>query len=283
MNQRVALVLAVAVLGISSSAVLVRLMEAEPAAITFWRCLVSFAVLAPTLRGLPTLSSRDRGLIATSGVFLGLHFATWFASLAHTTVLRSTVLVAMVPAWTGLLEWIVLGRRPRTGFWVGIALALGGVVLFATDEGQGGLLGDGLAFLAALFWAVYLLVGSDVRQRVEVFPYMALVSLAAALTVLPYALFAGTPMLDFPASTWTLFVLAALGPQLLGHQGLGYAVKYVSASTVATVMLLEPLGASVLALLILGEQPPPSALLGSLLVLVGVAVALQSKRQPLTA
>lgn len=279
MNQRVVLVLAVAVLGISSSAVLVRLMEAGPAAITFWRCLVATAVLAPTLRGLPRLALRDRLLIGVSGLFLGLHFTTWFASLEHTTVLRSTVLVAMVPGWTGLLEWIVLKRRPALGFWLGLALALAGIGMFATREGEGSLYGDGLAFLAALFWAVYLLVGRDVRQRIAIFPYMALVSLVAAVTVLPYAFVSATPLTGFGASTWALFVAAAVGPQLMGHQGLGYAVKYVDASTVATVMLLEPVGASVLALLILGEWPPVAAIFGAVLVLLGVGVALNAQRQ----
>lgn len=275
-RTRVTAVLTVAVLGIASSAVLVRLMEAEAAAITVWRCSIAALLLSPSLRGMPRLSTRDLVFIAVSGVFLGLHFTAWFASLSHTTVLRSTVLVAMVPAWTGLMEWAVYGLRPRLGFWVGIALALGGITTFAGNTGDASLYGDALAFVAAGFWAVYLLVGRDVRQRVEIFPYMALVSIVAALTVLPYALFVGTPLLGFPASTWVLFVVAAIGPQLLGHQGLGYAVKYVSASTVATVMLLEPVGASLLAMLVLGEVPPPTAAFGAVLVLLGVGVALRS-------
>lgn len=274
-KTRVTAVLAVAVMAIASSSVLVRSMEAQAAAITVWRCSIAALILAPSLRSMPALSLRDAGWIAVSGTFLGLHFTTWFASLASTTVLRSTVLVAMVPAWTGLLEWAIDGVRPRWPFWLGIGIALGGVVLFASGEGEGSLYGDALAGVAGAFWAIYFMVGRNVRQRVEIFPYMALVSGVAALTVLPFAVWTEVALTGFPTATWVLLGVAAIGPQLLGHQGLGYAVKYVTASTVATVMLLEPVGASILALLVLGEWPPPEAALGALLVLLGVGIALR--------
>ena len=274
-KTRVTAVLAVAVMAIASSSVLVRSMEAPAAAITVWRCSIAAVILAPSLRTMPAISLRDAAWIAVSGTFLGLHFTTWFASLGATTVLRSTVLVAMVPAWTGLLEWAVDGVRPRWPFWLGIGIALGGVVLFASDDGDGSLVGDALAAVAGAFWAVYFMVGRNVRQRVEIFPYMSLVSAVAAVTVLPFAWLSGTALTGFPTETWVLLVVAAIGPQLLGHQGLGYAVKYVAASTVATVMLLEPVGASILALLVLGEVPPPEAALGALLVLLGVGIALR--------
>ena len=94
---RVTIVLVLAVLGISSSAVLVRLMDASPIAIAAWRCLFAAILLAPGLPAARNISRRDLAWIALAGVFLGWHFASWFASLDGTSVLRSTVLVALVP------------------------------------------------------------------------------------------------------------------------------------------------------------------------------------------
>ena len=67
-----------------------------------------------------------------------------------------------------------------------------------------------------------------------------------------------------------LFIGTVLGPQLVGHQGLDFALKWLPARTVSAVTLLEPVGASALAALFLGELPGPNAMLGGLFALVGV-------------
>lgn len=276
-RARVTGVLALAVLGISSSAVLVRLMDAEPIAIAAWRCLFAALLLSPALRLARGMSVRDFGWIAVGGLFLGLHFATWFASLDYTTVLRSTVLVALVPVWTGLLEWGVFKRRPVVGFWVGIGLALVGVASMSTqDSGTAGWVGDACAAVAGALWSVYLLVGRDVRQRVHIGAYMCLVSGFASLAMWPLAWVTATPVWGFPNATWGWLVLATLGPQLMGHQGFSYAVKYLPASTIAAIMLLEPVGATALAAVVLAELPPVTAVFGGLLVMAGVLVALRT-------
>ncbi|MCA9568651.1 MAG: DMT family transporter, partial [Myxococcales bacterium] len=272
---RVTLVLVAAVLGISSSAVLIRAMDAGPAAIAAWRCLMAAGFLAPFLPAARRISPRDLRLIAGSGVFLGLHFGTWFASLDYTTVLRSTVFVAMVPVWTALFEWFLFGRRPAIGFALGVAGALAGVGLLASGEGVAGWRGDLLALVASVLWSVYLLVGQDVRQRVPVLTYMGLVSLVASLTMWPVAFAMGEAVWGFSTNTWLLLVVATLGPQLMGHQGFSYAVKYVPASTIAAIMLLEPVGSTILAALVLDEWPPVTAVLGGLVVMAGVGLALR--------
>lgn len=272
---KLAAVLVAAVLGISSSAVLVRGMDAGPAAITVWRCAFATLLLAPALPAARTIALPDRLRITASGLFLGLHFATWFASLGHTTVLRSTVLVALVPLWTALLEWLLEGRPPPPRFVAGVVVAIVGIGVLGSGGGDAGWLGDALATFAGGLWAVYLLIGRSVRQRVPVTTYMGLVSLVAGATMLPVAALLGEALLGYSGSTWALLVAATLGPQLLGHQGFSYAVKYLPASTIAAIMLLEPVGASGLAALLLHEVPGPAAAAGGLLVLIGLGVALE--------
>lgn len=275
-RRRVLLVLGLAVLGISSSAVIVRGMEGiGPIAIAAWRCLAAGLLLSPGIAmSLRRVSRRDLALTTVSGAFLGMHFAVWFASLFHTTVMRSTVLVALVPVWTGLLEWLWTRERPTGRYWAGVGLALLGVTWLTTDDSLGGTLaGDGMAVAAGLLWAVYFLIGREVRQRVEITAYMGLVSLAAAGFLFPAALLQGAVLTGFSPWTWGLLLLAALGPQLLGHQGSAYAVKYLPARIVSTAMLLEPVGATLLAWLLLAETPPATAALAGLVVVGGVALA----------
>lgn len=269
-------VLTVAVLGISSSAVLVRGMEAGPLAIAAWRCAFAAVLLSPALRSAERRPvPRDLAALGVAGVFLGLHFGTWFASIGHTTILRSTVLVAMVPVWTGVLEWSLLGVRPRRGFWAGIALALLGVALMgAGGSGSAGWRGDLEASVAAVLWAVYLLIVRSVRARVDVGSLMAVVCAAASVSCFALAAASGEALVGFPAATWGLIGLATLGPQLLGHQGFAWAVRWLPAATVAAITLLEPVGATLLAALVLAEVPPVGAALGGGLVLAGVLLAL---------
>jgi drug/metabolite transporter (DMT)-like permease len=275
-RRRVVIVLGLAVLGISSSAVLVRFMEdIGPIALAAWRCLGSGLVLGPGIAlSINKLNRRDLGMTAAAGALLGLHFAVWFASLSYTTVMRSTVLVALVPVWTGVLEWAVLGRRPTGGFWLGTSVALAGVALMTGGDFSGGaLIGDLLAAVGGVLWSLYFILGRQVRQRVEITAYMGLVCLAAAALLFPLAVVWGDPLSGFTGATWGLIALAIAGPQLIGHQGTNYAVKYLPATVVSTTMLLEPVGATLLAVVFLGEMPGPMAALGGLVVVAGVRLA----------
>lgn len=274
---RVILVLGAAVLAISSAAVLVRMLEgAQPIAIAIWRMAGSAILLAPSIR---RVSRRDGLWIAVSGVFLAGHFAAWFSSLQLTTVLRSTVLVCSSPVWVGVLAWLLLGERPTRRYWLGLTVALAGVALMGSGQsGTGDLRGDLLAALGGLFAAFYFLIGRAVRRRVSIGTYASLVCAAAALALLPVGLLSSTPLWGFSLHDALLIAALTLGPQLIGHNGFNYALAYVPATVVSAVTLLEPVGASLLALLLLGEQPSLSEALGGLSILGGVSLALRPAR-----
>jgi drug/metabolite transporter (DMT)-like permease len=174
------------------------------------------------------------------------------------------------------LEWLGYGRRPSAGFAVGVGASLAGVALLASGEGVAGWRGDLLSLVAGMLWSVYLMVGRDVRQRVPILTYMGLVSAVASLTMWPIAIGLGEAIWGFSSTTWILLVVATLGPQLMGHQGFSYAVKYLPASTIAAIMLLEPVGSTAMAAVFLDEWPPLSALMGGCVVVAGVALALRA-------
>jgi drug/metabolite transporter (DMT)-like permease len=277
-RRRVSVVLAVAVLGISSSAVLVRGMDATPVAIAAWRTAGAALLLSPALpRALSGLTRRDLAWAVLGGALLGLHFWAWFASLGHTTVLRSTLLVCLVPAWSAALDWALRGRRPSAGLWLGLGLALPGLALLAGAGGRATWTGDVFSVVAGWLWALTLAILSHVRQRVDAAATMALTCGAAAAVLFPVAVATGAPLAGWPATTWLLLAAAVLGPQLIGHQGFAYALRWVPASTVAVLALLEPVGASSLAFVILGETPGFTSIVGGALVLLGVGCATRSR------
>ncbi len=280
-----ALVLAVAVAAVSTAAPLVRLApDVHPLAAGFWRVALVAGILAPGLRGrMPRL--RYVLPTAVAGLLLALHFWAWFASLQHTTVLRSTLLVCLNPVWAALAERFLLGRAPGSRYWLGLALSLGGVGLMATS-GTGlsavgpSLWGDGLALLGGLLGSAYMLVGRLVRQRVDIGPYGALVCASAAGWLALFALGADAALLGFSHRSWAALAAMALGPQLLGHIGVNYALRWISAGTVAALLLIEPVGAAAIGAAVLGEVPAPRELAGAALVLGGLAVSVLRRPAP---
>jgi len=271
---RVGVVLFVALLAVSSAGVLVRSADgADPLAIALWRTTIVATLLLPAAR---PIGRRDAALVALAGVCLAAHFVTWFASLATISVMRSTVLVCLGPLWTGLMEWAFYRERPRRAYWVGLAVAVPGVALLAgTDGSPASLAGDGLATVGGMLSAAYLVIGRSVRARVGIGTYAPLVCVAAALSLLPIVVATGTSVVGFPAATWAAIVGLALGPQMLGHNGYNYALRYMSAATVSTVVLLEPVGATLLAAAFLGEVPGPLAVVGGTLAIGGVIISIR--------
>ena len=278
MPPRVATVLAVAIVAVSAAGVLVRLApDAHPLVLAFWRTALVALVLAPAARRLP---ARDLLWIGLAGVLLALHFWAWFASLRLTTVMRSTVLVCLTPVWAGLGEALWLRSTPRPRYWAGVAVALAGVAGLAGAGGTADWHGDVLAVGGGLLSAAYLLIGRSVRPRVDIATYGAAVCGAAALALLALGLALGVDFLHHTTPTWLAIAGMALGPQLIGHVGFNYAVRYVPAAIVGAVILLEPVGATALAAVILGELPRVTDLLGGAAILVGVGVAITGPPAP---
>lgn len=285
---RAAPVLALAALGTSSGAVLVRLAEAPASVTAFWRLALSVLLLLPAFlasrgwRDWAGLSRRDAALLGLAGVCLAFHFIAWFRSLAFTSVASSTVLVSVHPLFVGALSALWLREPPSRIEWAGIGIAVLGAACIGWGDLRGGadpLRGDLLALLAAGLGALYFTVGRRLRARLGIWSYAVPVYASAAVACASVALVEGTPLTGWPAGTWAAFVGLAVGPMLLGHTGFNWALRHVRAYVVSLVQLLEPIGATILAVLVLGRHEVPgwNVWLGGGLILVGVWLPLRAR------
>ena len=297
------LVLVVAVLATSYAGPIVRFAAAPALAIAFWRLALVLPVTGALAmwqrrreRAVPDAApaaARARGtlhsfvpLMALAGVLLGLHFWAWIASLRYTSVASSVVLVSLRPifAWTMAALWLgeFPGLRERWGIVIAV---LGAILIGAADAraSRGALAGDVLALVGALAVAGYVVIGRRVRRAVAVWSYVSVVYAVAAAALALVALARGTPLTGFGARDWTVIGAMAAGPMLVGHTGMNYALKHLSASTVNVAALGEPIGASVIAWLVpaIHEVPSPGVGIGAGLVLAGIVLALggASRRQ----
>ena len=159
------------------------------------------------------------------------------------------------------------------GLWLcmyGAAIISGGDV---TVSGRA-VLGDLMALAAAAAAACYFLAGRHLRQDVSLLAYVGIVYPTTALLLFPLALASGGRMVGFGAKTWWMFVLMAAIPQGLGHTTFNYLLKEVDATIVSISILGEPVGSTLLALLIFGEVPPWFVVIGSAITLLGIFVAI---------
>lgn len=278
-------VLAVAVVAISASAPLIVAITAPALAIAFWRSLLGGVITAPVVLagGIDRLRSRPARQwqqAALSGVLLAAHFAAWVPSLRFTSVASSTALVATQPVWAAVIARF-RGVRIAAGTWVGIAIALVGVVVltgidFSLDPRS--LIGDGLALVGAILAAAYVTVGESARQSMSTADYTAVAYLVSAAALLPACLVLGAPLLGYPARDWLLIVALTLVAQLLGHTLVSYVLRRASATVVSLAILFEMPGAVLLAAAFLGQVPPVQVLPALALLAVGLVVVIRSAR-----
>ncbi len=279
--------LGLAVASASVSAILIRLADAPPLVIGFWRLALASLLLTPfalwlagnELRHLPR---RDLRLTLVSGAFLGLHFATWITSLEYTSVASSVVLVTTAPIFVGLASPLFLHVRLGRGVWLGILLSIaGGVIISFGDMSLSGraLLGDLLALLGAMAISAYFLIGRQLRRRLSLLAYVLPTYWTAAIVLALAAWLADNSFIGYARATWWMLLLLAIFPQIMGHSLMNWSLRHVSPTMVTVSNLAEPIFATILAYFILAETPTPTKAIGGVLVLVGIYVTMQGERQ----
>jgi drug/metabolite transporter (DMT)-like permease len=279
-------VLAIGVVAVSCAAVLIREADAPALVIGAYRLGLAAVPVGALALGTGRHRAFEGGLWVwpvLAGTFLALHFGFWIASLQQTSVITSVVLVTTNPLFVGLASPFVL-REPVPGAtWAGIGIATAGAAFMAGEdvgEGLGTLVGDLYALLGALFGAGYLVIGRLARPRVSWVGYVGTVYPVAAVLLVASVLVAREPFTGYSTKTFVMFGLLALVPQLIGHSSINWSLAYVPAALVAVAILGEPVGATVLAAIILEETPTGFEVAGALLVMAGVYVALRPGRVP---
>ena len=275
--------LLVGVLSVSFAAIFIRLADAPPLVIAAYRLVIASAILIPiaslkSRHGLNNLSRRDAFLILLSSVFVALHFALWITSLSYTSIASSVVLVTSHPVFVAAVSYFLWGERLGKVTIGGIVVTLVGVIIinyggFTFTERA--FRGDLLALIAGLAMGAYLIIGGQVRARIDILPYLALIYTGAAVILLATAIISGYSLTGYSTVTYVMMVLLALVPQLIGHSCLNLAVRLIPVTLVSVAILGEPVGATVLGYFILDEVPKTSEIIGGLLILVGIFIVMR--------
>jgi len=278
---RLFLILGLALLSVSTTSLVVRHLALVPAVvIAFWRMFTASAMLWSYSAVKPSgkLSLENRVPIILAGVFLGSHFATFFASVRLTSIASATLLGCLAPFFTSILEWLS-GKKLKERVVTGLSLSLfGAFILQLTPSSTENVSsGNFLAIASSLFMALTWFQAKKIRKNTNTVVYGRTLFFVSSVTIFLVIFFTKESVFNFSSGTFIWFLFLGFVPSILGHNLLNYSIRYISATSVSSVVLGEPIIASVLGYFIFGEKIPESFWIGGPLILTGLYYLLNSK------
>ena len=278
-KRTVELILVVATVSTSLSALFVRFSEADSMALVFYRMLFTVLLMAPFIvwryrKELMSVARSDMMMCIASGIVLALHFFTYFESLRYTSIMSNLVLVHTSAFFVAFISLIVFKERMPIKGWLAIMIAfIGSVMISLSDMSTGGnnaLYGDMLAIAGAIFFSFYAVIGRKERKDISVMTYTFIVYSTAALTSLLILLACGQKCIGYEANDYLCALGMAVFCTILGHSVYNWGLKYVTASFVSVVALAEPIFGTILGMVFFNEIPGIMIVIGSAVTLIGV-------------
>ncbi len=220
-------------------------------------------------------------LLGIGGVTVNQVF--WTLGVARTTVVHSAMIMTTTPLWVLLIAGLLGSERITAFKAVGMAIAMSGVVLLQILRARGAapagqeatLLGDALVLGCALSMAALTAAAKVWKPlsggiAISVVGYVGGAVLLGPL--LPFAS-AGFDYTGIPAGAWLGLLYMSVMSSVVGYLIYCYALERMPASRLATFQYLQPVFASGLAVLILGERLGAGAVLAGAIILAGIFVA----------
>jgi drug/metabolite transporter (DMT)-like permease len=249
------------------------------------RTMVSAVLMIPIFRGQwrrhpSRLSWREFGLLVALG-FGGITMNQVFRTLgiSRTTVVHSAMIMGTTPLWVLLIAGAIGLERITTTRVLGLLIALSGVVArqFSRSGGTSGgpaLPGDFLMLLCAMALAGMTAYGKRYKSLTGGIGVNAVGCVVGRIALLPLLWWAGRDF-DFArvsARAWLGVVYMGAISSVTGYLIYCYAPARIPASRMAAFQYLQPVFASVPAVVILGEQLSASALGAGAMIFTGVIV-----------
>ncbi len=279
--------MSVGIVAISFASIFIKFCDDVPSImIATYRLTISSIILLTIAKGrgirFTSFSKKQLLIGVLGGFFLSLHFSFWISSLKFTSVASSVVLVTTNPIFVGLFSYLLFREKQPPELILGIILSFSGSVILAIgDSGLQGLsiqnpsflLGDVLALVGAIMTSGYLMVGSKLREEMDVLSYISVVYTFSACFLLIASVSWGIPFTGYKTSSYLYMVLLAVVPQLIGHTAINWSLKHLKTSMVAITILGEPIGASILAYIIFRETIKSFQGIGIVLIFLAIIIS----------
>jgi len=266
--------------------IFVRLSEVGPSATAFWRVLLALPVFVVWMflerrRGgnrppARPASGFQYALLAGAGLFFAADLTVWHWSIKLTSVANATLLANFAPIFVALGGWLLYRQRVSLRFVIGMLTALAGTVFLVGTSfsvSSQHLLGDVLGLVAATFYAGYMLTIKRLREDFSTPTTLAYSGVVACIALLAISLAMDEVLIPATPAGWlNLFGLAWFAH--VGGWGLiTYALAQLPAAFSSVGLLIQPVVATLLAFVMLGEPLGIAQVAGGALVLAGIIIA----------
>jgi drug/metabolite transporter (DMT)-like permease len=264
----------------------VKLAGVSPLGLAFYRVFIAWLCLLPYCLVKNKLKIKRQQLVIAiaAGIVFASDIAVWNMSLLKISATVSTLLANLAPVWVGLMSYIFYKKLSGKLFWIGTCIAIVGMVVLVgyrhilNLEFNTGIL---LALLASFLYAGYIMLTKNIMAGIDVFTFMFYSMLSSSAFLLLINSFYGGDIIDFPLNVWLCFVAMGLICQLIGWLTINYSLRYLESTKVAIALLSQTVFAGLLAVFLLNEKLDAKEIMGSIIVLAGIAITfLKPKQNP---
>jgi len=278
-----------------TAAIFIRFLQNLDAfSIAFWRLIIACLALAMILIVLGksfhlNLVRKNLKELFILSFFLSLHFIFFISAVKDTTILNATVLVNTTPIFSMFVSSFLFKLKPSRLAILGLTISFIGVCVIAYTETitanahpgvfSGNLKGDLEAVLAALVESFYLNYGRKIRNQMTILSTMFPIYMLTAVIVGVLSIPATNKILTLPTETAIILPLVGLGilPTAIAHTLYFSSLSNLKSFETATMALLEPVGATVLGIILFQEIPQYLFVFGAALILLGIIFIVKEK------
>lgn len=267
------------VLIVSFSGIMIRVSEASPSALAFYRCLIASFLYISALRGnFKIFDFRREFLLLLSGIFVAFHFYFWISSFEHTTVAGAVIPLTAQPFVTSLISYLVYKERISLREAVATAIVLLGIITMIFLDAKASLeisFGDILSLIGTLFLCGFILIGRFMIPRIGTLNFNMRSYVIASLLL--FMISSKEILQPFSIREWLIFWGLGGGCSFLGYTLINNSLKFFGAGTVGMALVGEPVLSIAWSWLFLKEALTLPQTLGLLTSILGMAIFFRPK------
>lgn len=277
--------LGIGLLCISFSAIFVKLAGINGLSAAFYRVTIAGLVLFPVfvLKCKKKFQVKEIVPAVLCGVFFATDVSLWHVSIMQTDASVATLLGNLAPLWTGILGYFFYKIKPSKYYWLGLFVAMNGVVMLL---GYSEVLrfevntGFFLSIAASVFYALYILTSNVVRQRIDTLSFMMFTIAGSVGASFVYCIVMGAPLWGFSTQTWLSLTGMGIVSHTMGWMAINYALGYIPSTEASIVLLSQSVLTALLASIILGEVLAYYQITGGVIVLLGIVIVYMKRSRP---
>jgi drug/metabolite transporter (DMT)-like permease len=215
--------------------------------------------------------------MAASGI--SFSHILYCAGIARTSVVHAGLIAALGPAMVLLISCLFRMERLTALKTVGIIVSFGGsAVLTMSKAGPGkssAFFGDLILVVSMMFTSIYAILLKRFAHRFDLLTISAWVFALGALFLLPVGapVSLGVNWLALPRSAWAGLLFVMVMGSVVSYLIYARVMAKLNPSQVQVFMYLQPVMATAMGVLWMGEILPPGALLGGFMIILGVFLA----------